>query len=149
MRIRRRVVDFNREIVTGEIGALVCAPIFGLIGSFILRNPTFIALFTLFGSVMGGSVFWAVMRIHDQKKRNEFSIKRFASGVSIFTPVAFLISVAAVYPTVFLVTRAISKTNFHVYFLNSLAGEISGFMVFLILINGYRYVLERSFNKIL
>lgn len=145
----RQIIDFNKEILTGEIGALLCAPLFGFIGSVIIRNPTFIAFFTLFGSVIGGSIFWASMRIYDQKKRNEFSLKRFTKGISFYTPVAFLISLLAAYPTVFFVTRSISNSHLHIYFLSSLAGELSGFIVFLILINCYRYVLEHHFNKIL
>ncbi|MCL5730154.1 MAG: hypothetical protein M1165_01130 [Candidatus Pacearchaeota archaeon] len=146
MRLNRRVIDFNKEILIGEIGAILGAPIFGFISSFILKNPLFISFATLGGSIVGGSVSWLTTRIYDEKKYREFSRKKFTKDLSLFTPVAFLISILASYPTVLFVTKTMFSEN-HSPFFSSLAGELSGFAIFLILINTYRFVMNHSFNK--
>lgn len=141
-----KFIDFNKEILFGELGALLGAPIFGVIGSLMSRSPDFISLFTIVGSIFGGSVLWLVTKFYDEKKENRFTVKKFAYRISLFTPVAFTISILVTYPIIFFVTHALSSRH-HVTFLSSLSGEVVGFCVFLILINTYRYVLIKSFRK--
>ena len=148
MKLDSRTIDFNKEILFGEVGALVGAVLLGLIAYFIHKNPNIVSILTLIGSVAGGSLLWWIARIHDEKKRNEFSIKKLGRDLSLYTPVAILIALLISYPTIFWVTHAISaKIRFD--FLGSFAGELSGFILFLILMNGYRYILRHSFHRVL
>ncbi len=146
MRLSRRSVDFNKEILIGEIGALLGAPFFGVLGSLMSRSANVISWFTLVGSVIGASVFWLTVRIYDEKKYNDFSAKKLKRNVSLYTPVAFMISVLIGYPVVFVVTHSLTVRD-HATLLSSLMGEICGFTIFLILINLYRYILIKNFNK--
>lgn len=141
-----RFLNFNKEILFGELGALLGAPLFGVIGSLMSRSPDFISLFTILGSILGGSILWLTAKFYDEKKENRFTVKKFAYRISIFTPVAFTISILVTYPIIFFVTHALSSHH-HVTFLSSLSGEVAGFSVFLILINTYRYILVSSFKK--
>ena len=144
----RKLIDFNKEILIGEIGALVGAPLLGFIGSLISRNPNFVSLATLIGSMLGGCISWLSARIYDEKRYEKFSVGKFAKDVSFYTPVAFLISLLVSYPIVVLVTHSLFIKE-HVSYLSSFLGELSGFAVFLILINAYRFILSRSLKKIL
>ncbi len=148
MALSRRVVDFNKEIIVGEIGALIGAPLFGFLGSLIRGTPDIISTFTIAGSIIGGFISWFVTRIYDEKKETEFSAKKLARKISLYTPVAFIISILIGYPVVFLVTRALSVRG-HITLFSSLMGELSGFTIFLVLINVYRYLLLKHFNKML
>lgn len=148
VKLNRRIIDFNKEILIGEIGALIGSPLFGFIGSQIGKDPVFISFFTLFGSVLGGSISWLITRIYDEKKYGDIKIKRISKDISVFTPVAFLISILVSYPTIFFVTHYWLLKR-HVSYLSSFIGEVSGFCIFLILINIYRVIMNRYFNKLI
>ncbi len=148
MALSSRAVDFNKEILIGEIGALVGAPLFGVIGSLIMSRPNVISTFTVAGSMIGGFVSWFAARVYDEKKEKEFSAKQLARKISLYTPVAMIISILIGYPVVFLVTHALSVRE-HITVFSSLMGELSGFVIFLVLINVYRYLLLKHFNKML
>jgi positive regulator of sigma E activity len=148
MKVSKRAFNFNKEILIGEIGALLGAPLFGILGAIIFGSPDSISSFTIVGSIFGGSASWLVTRIYDEKKFGEFSASKITKNLSLYTPVAFLITILFTYPIVFLVTHALSVKD-HITLISSLTGEMVGFMVFLILINTYRYVLVKSFNKII
>lgn len=148
MKLDRRTIDFNKEILVGEIGALVGAVLLGFVAYFIHRNASIVSMLTLIGSVVGGSLSWWIARIGDEKRRNEFSIRKLGRDISLYTPVALLIALLISYPTVYIVTHAISmRTRFD--FLGSLVGELAGFILFLALMNLYRYILKKKFNRVL
>ncbi len=146
IQLNKRVIDFNKEILIGEIGALLGASLFGFLGSLISRSPNFIPIATVIGSIFGGCISWVAARFHYEKKNNRFSARKFTRDISFYTPVAFLISVLVAYPTVIVVTHSIFLEN-SIPYLSSFIGELSGFIVFLILINAYRYILSRYLNK--
>jgi hypothetical protein len=146
IKLNKRVIDFNKEIIIGEIGALLGASLFGFLGSLISRSPNFIPIATVIGSIFGGCISWLAARIYYEKKNKRFSAKKFAKDVSFYTPVAFLISVLIAYPTVILVTHSLFIKD-NIPSLSSFIGELSGFIVFLTLINLYRYILSRYLNK--
>jgi membrane protein YqaA with SNARE-associated domain len=148
IRLNKRVIDFNKEILIGEIGALVCASIFGFIGSLISKSPNFISIATVIGSAFGGCVSWLITRIYDEKKYKTFSVKKLTKDISFYTPIAFLIAVLVSYPIIILVTHSLFIKE-HISYLSSFLGELSGFGVFLILINTYRYILSRFLNRLL
>lgn len=146
IKLNRRVIDFNKEIIIGEAGAIIGAVLVGFLGSLILRNGRFVSFATLFGSILGSSIFWLCARFYDEKRHSKFSVGKFARDITLFTPVAFLIAVSFSYPIILIVTNLIFQ-KYHIAFLSSFIGEASGFAVFLILINTYRIILEHYFNK--
>ncbi len=148
MKLDSRSIDFNKEILIGELGALIGAVLFGLEAFLLHKSPDFTSTLTIVGSTIGGSVSWWITRIHDERKRNEFSIKRLGKDLTFYTPVAFLITTFISYPAVFLVTHSISS-RIHFSFLGSFVGELSGFTLFFVLMNGYRYFLKHSFRQVL
>lgn len=148
LKLNKRILDFNKEILIGEFGALIGAPLFGFLGSLISRSPNFISIATVIGSIFGACISWLAARIYDEKKNKRLSVKKFTKDISLYTPVAFLISVLASYPTVVFVTHSLFIKE-HISFLSSFIGELSGFVVFLVLINSYRYILSHFFNKLI
>jgi uncharacterized membrane protein YeaQ/YmgE (transglycosylase-associated protein family) len=146
IKVNKIVIDFNKEVLIGEIGALVCAPLFGLIGSLIMGSPNFVSLATLIGSIFGGCVSMLIARIHDEKKYKRFSTRKLMRDISFYTPAAFLIAGLISYPILLIVTHTLFMIG-HISYLSSFIGELSGFVVFLILINVYRYALSRLLNK--
>ena len=148
IKLNQRVVDFNKEILIGEAGALLGAPIFGFLSSLISRSPNFVSFSTLLGSIIGASSSWLIARVQDEKKRGKLSRKKIAKDLSLYTPIAFLIALLAAYPTVVLVTHSLFIRE-RISYLSSFVGELCGFVVFLILINAYRYLLSHKMNKIL
>jgi uncharacterized membrane protein YeaQ/YmgE (transglycosylase-associated protein family) len=146
IKLKSRVIEFNKEIFIGEVGAILGAVLFGFIGSLILRNGRFISYATLFGSVLGSSIFWLCARIYDEKNHRRFSVRKFSHDITLFTPVAFLISICFSYPTVLFMTNLVFGKD-HISFFSSFIGELCGFTVFLIFINTYRIILDYYFNK--
>ena len=146
IKLNQRAINFNKEIFVGEIGALLFAPIFTLLASHIFRSPNLISFSALAGSLSGGCILWLATRIYDEKKYGNFSAGKFSRDIAFYTPVAFLISILISYPTVVIVTRFLFIKD-HAPIFSSLAGELSGFLIFLILINTYRIILNRSFKK--
>ncbi|MFZ1970925.1 MAG: hypothetical protein WAU65_01965 [Candidatus Nanoarchaeia archaeon] len=146
MKLSSRAIEFNKEIFIGETGAIIGAVIMGFLGSLILKNGRFVSFATLFGSILGSSVFWLSARIHDERSHHKFSIGKFAKDITLFTPVAFLICICFSYPTVLFITNLVFRKG-EVPYLSSFIGELAGFCVFLILINTYRIVLDYYFNK--
>ena len=146
VKLNSRVIEFNKEIFIGEIGAIIGAVVIGFFGSLILRNGKFISFATLFGSILGSSIFWLSARMHDEKNYHRFSVGKFARDITLFTPIAFLISICFSYPTVLFMTNFVFRKD-HISFLSSFVGELCGFCVFLIFINIYRVVLDHYFNK--
>jgi uncharacterized membrane protein YeaQ/YmgE (transglycosylase-associated protein family) len=147
IKTNRRVIDFNKEILIGEVGALVGAPLFGFLGSILIsKSPTFIPIATLVGSILGGTTSMLIARIHDEKKYKTFSAKKLVRDITLYTPAAFLIAGLVSYPVLIFVTHSVFLKQ-HIAYLSSFIGELSSFIVFLIIINIYRYALSRLLNK--
>src|SRR5208283_6063321 len=103
--LNKRVFDFNKEVLIGEVGAIIGAPIFGLLGSFMSRSPNFISVDTLVGSFFGGCISMLITRVYDEKKYKRFSTKKLVRDISLYTPAAFLIALLVSYPVLLLVTH--------------------------------------------
>lgn len=148
VKTNRRLIDFNKEIFVGEIGALIGAPLFGFIGFHLSKNPVFLSFFTLCGSITGGAISWLITRIYDEKKYGDVKLRKISKDISMFTPVAFLISILITYPIILIVSHYLF-VHHKIAYLSSFLAEVSGFCVFLILINIYRIILNRYFNKLI
>ena len=86
IKLNKRVLDFNKEVLIGEIGAIVGATLFGFLGSLISRSSYFIPIATLVGSIFGGSISMLTARIRDEKKYKTFSTKKLWKDISTIFP---------------------------------------------------------------
>lgn len=146
IKMNKRILDFNKEILIGEVGALIGASFLGFIGSLISRAPNFVSISTLIGSIFGGSTSMLITKVHDEKKYKTFSKKKLVRDISLYTPAAFLIAGLVAYPVLLFVTNLLFVKD-NVAPLSSFIGELAGFGAFLIVINIYRYSLSRLLKR--
>ena len=85
-------------------------------------------------------------RIRDEKKYKTFSTKKLWKDITLYTPAAFLIAGLISYPVLIFVTHSLFVKE-HISYLSSFIGELSSFLVFLVIINIYRYALSHLLNK--
>lgn len=141
----KRSIDFNKEIIIGGIGGLLGAPLFGFISSLITDKLNFISLATVLGAMIGASASWLIARIYYERKRKEFSVKKFTKDIFLYTPAALFIALLISYPTVFFITRFILENHMRSG-ISSFVGQLCGFIVFIVLINIYRQTLKHFFD---
>ena len=143
----RNFVDFNKEILFGEVGALISAPAVSYFASMITKDYNVISLSAVIGAIIGASIFWIAMRIYD-KRRNKMPLENVAKDIAYFTPAAFLISLILYYPTLFLVSHYLLVEGVRVLY-SVISSQVIAFLSFLIGVNAYRYVLAYRFGKVL
>lgn len=157
----RSTFDFNKEILFGELGALLGAPLLSFIvaglitspniSSFVVADnpakiPSIISSFAVIGAILGAAVFWLLMRAYDEKKRKELSLKHLASDISYFTPGAFVLTLLVYYPLLFLISKHLLNQDYRV--LSSvILSQFVAFSLFLISINIYRRFIWKYFGK--
>lgn len=147
MEFTEKFIDFNKELFFGEIGGIIGAPLFGFLSSFIFSQSNIISAFTVLGSATGATFSWLFMRIKHEKSRGTYSLEKLTKDVSFYTPAAFLIALIFAYPTIFSVTNEMLETFMQHPLIAGAIGELSGFCVFLILINIYRTFLNKKFGR--
>ncbi len=139
---------FNKELIFGEVGSLIGAPLFADIASYFTSNGKSIAFSALAGAIIGASAFWLASRAYDKKMSNNPSAKGMVNDVLYFTPVAFLASLLIYYPTLFFGVQHLLVNQYGV--LSSvISSQLVGFFIFLTVMNTYRYFLAKFFGKVL
>ena len=146
MKTSKEFIDFNKEILIGEIGALIGIPIFSYITSLFTKNSTIISSSAVVGALVGAAVFWLSMRIYDEKKRGEYSVKNIVNDVAYFTPVAFVLSMIVYQPILFFVSYYLLNQGSSVLY-SVIISQIIAFIFFLVGINIYRSLLLKYFGK--
>ena len=144
--INRRLIDFNKEVLFGEVGGIIGAPLVGFLASIFSARPGILASFTLVGSITGAAILWLSARIYDRKKRKQFSVLKLGEDIAFYTPVAFTIAFFVCYPSIFLISRFLLRKGLPVV-VSSASAEFSAFLMFLIAINIYRFLLIIFFDK--
>jgi len=137
---------FNKELVLGEIGAWIFAPLVAFITSRLADSTTVISISAVIGSILGGVIFWLSTRIYHYKQREGFKPSRLASDIMYFTPIAFLLALSVYNPTVYSVSHYLLNRGDRVVF-SVIASQLIGFSLFLIGINTYRMILHRVSRK--
>jgi uncharacterized membrane protein YfcA len=140
-----RSLDFNKEIVFGEIGALLGSALGGYLSFWISRNESLIPTFAVVGSLLGSTTLFLSTKIYDKKKRKELSFRNIFNDLKYYTPAAAVLRVLIGSPLLYFLTRLFVESNFGAFYSGAL-GEFLCFLVFLTLINFYRIVLARSFK---
>jgi len=139
-KISKSFLNFNKELVFGEIGAILGANFFSLFIFKVYPYSRIIPFVAVIGSVLGSALFWITLRIYDQTRSRYFSIKNFSLDFLYFSPAAFIISLLTYYPSIFFISHYLLIHKQFVLF-SVFTSQIIGFVFFLILINIYRILL--------
>ena len=138
----RQCVDYNKQLLIGEIGALVGTPLFPFLGSYLTDDPGILSFLAVVGGLVAGSAFWLVVKIHDEKKQGSHSLGRLVGQIAWFSPAAFVIGLMVYQPTLFLVARWMIRSG-AVVVVAVLASQALAFALFLAAMNLYRLVVQR------
>ena len=146
MRVSKSLVDFNKQILFGEIGAVVGIQLAPLVTSWFTANPDIISLAAVLGGQVAGSVVWLIVKSRDEKGPGAHSVLNLAVQIAFFSPAAFIVGLIVYQPTLFLVTRHLLRNgNLVVY--SALISQFAAFSLFLVSINIYRFALYRIAGK--
>ncbi len=143
----RDTFNFNKQILLGEIGAVIGAPLSGHIASLFTHASYIISSVAVIGAIVGSGIVFLGTRAYDKAKQNALSKKEFARDLLFFTPVAFAIACCISYPTLYFLSKHL--ISYYPVALAIAVSEIAAFMLFLIAINYYRYLLMKHHGKVL
>ena len=138
--------DFNKEIFFGEIGAILGASIVSSITGHFTDSRTIIAQFAVVGAILGGITLFLFEKVKNKIRRKEPILKSIIKDLEYFTPAAILIAIFVWSPILYNLTKYFVKIGWHSYLAGAIA-ELSAFLVFLVLINLYRFSLIKWFKK--
>jgi len=138
--------NFNKELIFGEVGALVGAPSVSYLTSQITESVNIISSSAVAGAMFGAASFWLIMRVYDDTRDHHLSLKEFAEDIAYFTPVAFFLTCLIYYPLLFFISRYFIKHTVGV--LSSVVfSQFIAFALFFISMNVYRYFLLKVVGK--
>ncbi len=146
MVISKEAFDFNKELLFGEVGALIGAQTFSYIASHLTDSVNLISYSTVLGAILAAALFWVSIRVYDEKKRKELSRKKFTEDLAYFTPVAFILTSIIYYPSLFFISRYFLEHKDKVVY-SVFLSQLIAFSLFLIAINIYRHILLKWFGK--
>ncbi len=144
--MKEDTIHFNSELIFGEIGAVIGAPLFAFLASLVRSTPYFISFFGVVGAVTGSSILWLVFRVRDTKKRGEYSVGKIINDVMYYTPVATLFGILFYQPIFFLLSSHLIKLGFEIIY-SIIFGQLIAFLAFAFLLNIYRLILEITTGK--
>ncbi|VVB83111.1 Uncharacterised protein [uncultured archaeon] len=146
MKISKETLNFNKELLIGEIGTLAGIQFVDFL-SYIFSFPIkLIPHLVVFGAIIGGSLFWVLARIYYKSKEEKYSEKKFLYDIKYFTPASAFFTFAFYYPALFFATKYFLFHHRQVEF-STIISQIIAFGLFLIGINFYRYILLKVFKK--
>ena len=138
--------DFNKQIVLGEIGALIGIQVFLFFGSLLTSEPSTLGFVAVAGSLAGAAGFWLITRILDEKRKKRLTTKSLASDIAYYTPAAVITVILVYLPLLKWLTQSFVEYGWF----SNLAGiiaQIVAFFAFLVIINFYRVALIKWFKK--
>ena len=138
--------NFNKQLIFGEIGSVIFAPLTSLFVSQFTKNSTTISASAVVGALFGAPLFWIVTRIYDNRKKDRKIIKKLAGDIAYFTPVAFLVAILVYQPTLFIISRYLLDHEGYVI-LSVIGSQVIAYSLFVIIINIYRSLLYRFHGK--
>ena len=144
----KSTLHFNREILIGELGALIVASASSPVVGRLTHDSVVISGAAVAATMVGGSLFWLVARIYDQVSGKTFTAKSLASDVAYFTPGALVLGLIIYDPLIFLVSRRMLENGLSAVVAVAV-GQVAAFAVFLGCLNLYRLVLIKFRGKAL
>jgi hypothetical protein len=148
MTITKEAIDFNKEILFGELGAVVGTQSFGYAASKLTPSVNVISYSVVIGAIIVASLFWFLMRIYDRKIRRSYSDKKIIEDIAYFTPASAALTILFYYPTLFLITKHLLENSTKVYY-SAILAQIIAFSIFIVGINIYRKILIKYYGKTL
>jgi hypothetical protein len=148
MRIKRRnFSDFNKEVVYGEIGAVLGSAIASAITShFFSSSRVRIAQFAVVGSILGGGLLFLLKKIKNKRRRGEPILKSIIHDLKYFTPAAAIIACFICYPTLYYLMKYFVKIGWQTFPAGAIS-ELVSFCIFFCCVNLYRFTLSKLFHK--
>ncbi len=141
-----RFFDFNKEILSGEIGALLGSALGSYLYFLISKDESLIPTFAVVGSIAGSTILFLLAKIYNKKKREELSFRNIFNDLKYYTPMAAALRVTTGYPLLYFFTDLFVKIKVWAFYAGAF-GEFLSFLVFLVLMNIYRIILFRFFRK--
>lgn len=148
MKITKETINFNKEIIFGEVGAIVGIQVSGNLFYKLNISINFLAYIVVLGAIIGASLFWFLMRVYDKTRKNKYSEKKIIEDISYFVPASFLLTTIFYYPTLFLVTKYLLEHNKFIEYVTTIP-QIIAFLLYLVAINIYRKIIMKYYNKVL
>ncbi|VVB70506.1 Uncharacterised protein [uncultured archaeon] len=148
MSFSQATIDFNKELIFGEIGSFIGAAILSYSSTALNFTPNMISLSAVVGSISGSTIFFLSMRVYDKTRKNDFTTRKFAEDLAYFTPAAFVIACLSYYPIIFFMSRYFIENQIY-GLISVVASQLVGFIVVLILLNVYREILIKTIRKTL
>jgi len=142
----RKFFDFNKEIISGEIGALIGSSLGAYLSLLISQNEKLVPIFTVIGSILGSTTLFLSTKIYHKKRRKELSFKNIFHDLMFYTPVAASLRIFMGYPLLYFFTQYFVRSDIGAFYSGAL-GEFLSFLIFLFLINIYRIILFKFFKK--
>jgi len=137
---------FNRELLFGEVGALLAANPTAWVVARFSASPAVISGAAVAGTLAGGGLFWLGARIYDQCRDRDLDRRAFAADLAYFTPAALVLGFAVYDPAIYLTSRHLLRQGDRV-FPAVLLGQAVAFLLFLGCMNVYRLALQRTVGR--
>lgn len=146
MRPSKSLIDFNKQLLFGETGAVIGTPLAPLVTARFTADPSIISFSAVLGGLVAGSIGWLIVKISDEKKRGGNAVLNLTGQIALFTPAAFILGLMVYQPTLFLVARHLIRDGekgrlFRAHL------AIRRVFSFLVAINLYRIALHRLAGK--
>lgn len=138
--MHRSVYNFNKELLFGECGAFIFANGATLILSHFTHNNKIISGGAVVSTLIGGGLFWLIMRIYDRMRDTNFKAKEITSDIGYFTPAALIVGTFVYDPILYFVSNYLLR-NANAVELSVITGQIIAFSCFLFCMNIYRILL--------
>jgi len=138
--------DFNKEIVYGEIGAILGAAILASIVSLFTSNRVRIAQFTVLGSILGGATLFLFKKVRNKIRNGDPILKSILHDLKFFTPAAVVIMFGIGYPALYYLMKYLTKVGWN-GFVAGAVSELVGFVIFIVCINLYKFGVFKIFHK--
>jgi len=139
-------LDFNKELLCGECGALIVANAAALLAAHFTPRPTIISATAVVGTLVGGSFFWLAVRLYDRSRRVGYARKEMTSDIGYFTPAAISLGLVVYDPSLYATSQYLLRRDSPVAWAVT-AGQGIAFGLFLAAMNVYRVFLRRICGK--
>jgi hypothetical protein len=146
MKVSKNFINFNKEILFGELGTLIGIQFVDFLSSKFSFPVNLIPHIIVLGAMIGGSLFWLLARVYYKSKEEGYSEKKFFNDIEYFAPASSLFSFIFYYPVLFFATKYFLAHHRQIEF-STIIPQILAFFAFVVGINIYRYILLKVKGK--
>jgi hypothetical protein len=146
--VRPSTLNFNRELLIGECGALLLAN--GAVPTLahFTSSATLLSSAAVAATLLGGSLGWIGARIYSQMRARTFTPRSLVGDLSYFTPAAIFFGFCVYDPALYLATHHLLIHGAGAWIAVAV-GQLVAFFLFLVSLNLYRFSLLRLHGKAL